>query len=91
MTSSTELTKDNNAADKAVKTSKRTRKKQPKTFKDAYYILQKNAEALQQQDEADIDSLMTRVEESITAYKVCQQRLQAVQQALDATFAQDDN
>ncbi len=45
---------------------------------------------MQQQDEPDIDNLMTTVEESITAYKVCQERINAVQQALDASFADDE-
>ncbi len=67
------------------------RKKAPTTFKDAYQVLQSNANALQQQDEPDIDGLMIKVEESIHAYKVCQQRIQAVQQALDATFAKEES
>ncbi|WP_227429604.1 exodeoxyribonuclease VII small subunit [Psychrobacter sp. I-STPA6b] len=67
-----------------------TRKKAPpKTFKDAYEILKTNATALQAQTEPDIDNLMTTVEQSIAAYKVCQSRIEAVQQALDNAFADD--
>lgn len=69
----------------------RKRKNGPKTFKDAYDILQTNATLLQTQQEPDIDNLMTIVEESITAYKVCQNRIESVQQALDSAFSPDDN
>lgn len=69
----------------------RKRKKTPKTFKEAYDVLDANAALLQAQQEPDIDNLMTIVEESIAAYKVCQTRIEAVQQALDATFSQDKN
>ncbi|SJM73025.1 exodeoxyribonuclease VII small subunit [Psychrobacter piechaudii] len=68
----------------------RTRKKTaPKTFKAAYQILKTNAEELQSSNEPDIDNLMDTVEQSIAAYKVCQARIEAVQQALDAAFDED--
>lgn len=68
----------------------RTRKKTaPKTFKAAYQILKTNAEELQNSNEPDIDNLMNTVEQSIAAYKVCQARIEAVQQALDAAFDED--
>ncbi len=68
----------------------RTRKKAtPKTFKDAYQILKTNAEELQNSNEPDIDNLMNTVEQSIAAYKVCQARIEAVQQALDAAFDEE--
>ena len=70
-------------------TSAPTRKRKkvaPKTFKAAYDILKTNAAELQQQDEPDIDNLMTTVEESIAAYRVCETRIHAIQQALDAAF-----
>lgn len=68
----------------------RTRKKTtPKTFKEAYQILKINAEELQNSNEPDIDNLMNTVEQSIAAYKVCQARIEAVQQALDAAFDED--
>lgn len=34
---------------------------------------------------------MTTVEESITAYRVCETRINAVQRALDAAFAEEDS
>ena len=68
----------------------RTRKKAaPKNFKDAYQILKTNAEELQNSNEPDIDNLMNTVEQSIAAYKVCQARIEAVQQALDAAFDEE--
>ena len=49
-------------------------------------ILKKNAEFLESQEEPDIDNLMAIVEESMTAYKACKLRIDAVQQALNDTF-----
>lgn len=37
-------------------------------------------------EEPDIDNLMKIVEESMTAYKACKSRVDAVQQALNETF-----
>ena len=74
-----------------MSTPTRKRKKAaPKTFKAAYDILKTNAAQLQQQDEPDIDNLMTTVEESIAAYRICETRIKAGQQALDAAFAEED-
>lgn len=56
------------------------------TFKDGHDILKKNAELLESQESPNIDNLMKIVEESITAYKACKSRIEAVQQALDETF-----
>ena len=56
------------------------------TFKEGYEILKKNAELLESQEEPDIDNLMKIVEESMSAYKACKARVDAVQQALDETF-----
>jgi len=58
------------------------------TFKEGYEILKKNAELLESQDEPDIDNLMKIVEESMSAYKACKSRVDAVQQALNETFSQ---
>ncbi|WFF39460.1 exodeoxyribonuclease VII small subunit [Moraxella nasibovis] len=58
----------------------------PSTFKDAYHILKTNAEQLEKSDELDIDNLVTTVEESIAAYKICQERILAVEQALAKAF-----
>ncbi|MGV2455489.1 exodeoxyribonuclease VII small subunit [Acinetobacter seifertii] len=56
------------------------------TFKDGHDILKRNAELLESQESPDIDNLMKVVEESISAYKACKSRIEAVQQALDETF-----
>jgi len=54
-----------------------------KTFRDAYAILQKHAQTLRSQQEPDIDNLTTIVSESVEAYKVCKQRIDAVEKALE--------
>ena len=56
------------------------------TFKEGYDILKKNAELLESQEQPDIDNLMKIVEESMSAYKACKSRVDAVQQALNDTF-----
>ena len=57
-----------------------------KTFKDAYDVLQRHARTLREQDEPHIDDLLRLVTESASAYKLCQQRLDAVEQALEKTL-----
>lgn len=52
------------------------------SFKQAYDILQKHADTLRNQQEPNIDDLLTIVTESVAAYKVCQQRIDAVDKAL---------
>lgn len=59
------------------------------SFKQAFEILKQNAAQLEQQQEPNIDQLMDIVNESMQAYNVCKQRIEAVQQALDATFEGD--
>ncbi len=54
-----------------------------KTFKEAYAVLQKHAQTLRSQQEPDIDNLTTIVSESVDAYKVCKQRIDAVEKALE--------
>ena len=71
-------------------TTSNRKKAAPKTFQEAYDILKSNAETLQSQDEPDIDNLMDTVEQSITAYRVCESRLDAIKQALNSAFAMDD-
>lgn len=51
------------------------------TFKEGYEILKRNAELLESQEEPDIDNLMKIVEESMSAYKACKSRVDAVQGA----------
>lgn len=56
------------------------------TFRDAYSILQKHAETLRDQDEPNIDDLLTIVTESVDAYKLCKERIDAVESALKAAL-----
>ena len=52
------------------------------TFRDNYEILRRHAQTLREQDEPNIDDLLTIVTESVQAYKVCQARIEAVEKAL---------
>lgn len=56
------------------------------SFRDAYGVLQRHAETLRTQDEPNIDDLLTIVTESVSAYKVCKQRIDAVEEALKAAL-----
>lgn len=58
-------------------------------FKTAYDILQKNVQTLQSSTDPNIDELMNIIEESISAYKVCQNRIEAVEKALNEVFETD--
>ena len=49
------------------------------SFKEAYGVLQRHAQTLREQREPSIDDLLTIVTESVEAYKVCQQRIEAVE------------
>ena len=51
-------------------------------FREAYGVLQRHAQTLRNQDEPNIDDLLTIVTESVNAYKVCKQRIDAVEAAL---------
>ena len=53
------------------------------TFKQAYGVLQQHAQTLRDQRKPNIDDLLTIVTESVQAYKVCQQRIEAVEKALE--------
>lgn len=57
------------------------------TFKQAYGILQQHAQTLRDQQEPNIDDLLTIVTESVGAYKVCQQRIDAVEKALEKALS----
>ena len=57
-----------------------------RTFKDAFGMLQKHAETLRDQNEPNIDDLLTIVTESVDAYKVCKERIDAVEAALKAAL-----
>ena len=57
-----------------------------KTFKEAYAVLQKHAQTLRSQQEPDIDNLTTIVSESVNAYKLCKERIDAVEKALEESL-----
>ena len=59
------------------------------TFKEAYGTLQKHAATLRDQKEPNIDDLLRVVTESVSAYKVCQDRIDAVEKALQAALGAD--
>ena len=52
------------------------------SFREAYGVLQRHAQTLRNQDEPTIDALLTLVTASVNAYKVCKQRIDAVEAAL---------
>ena len=53
------------------------------SFREAYGVLQRHAQTLREQREPNIDDLLTIVTESVQAYKVCQQRIEAVKKSLE--------
>jgi exodeoxyribonuclease VII small subunit len=53
------------------------------TFKESYGVLQRHAEALRNQKEPNIDDLLRIVTESVAAYNVCKERIDAVDKALE--------
>jgi exodeoxyribonuclease VII small subunit len=53
------------------------------TFRDAYGVLQRHADTLRNQQEPNIDDLLNIVIESVGAYKVCKERIDAVEKALE--------
>ena len=59
----------------------------PESFKQAYGVLQRHAQTLREQREPNIDDLLTIVTESVQAYKVCQQRIEAVEKALEKALS----
>ena len=61
-----------------------------KTFREAYAVLQKHAQTLRSQQEPDIDNLTTIVQESLDAYKVCKERIDAVERALEQSLGHAD-
>src|SRR5690606_2991308 len=56
------------------------------TFREAYGALKNHAETLRSQQEPNIDDLLHIVEDSVAAFKVCQQRIDAVEKALEAAL-----
>ena len=57
------------------------------TFKEAYGVLQQHAQTLREQQEPNIDDLLTIVTESVGAYKTCQERIDAVEKALEKALS----
>ena len=57
-----------------------------KTFKEAYAVLQRHAQTLRSQQEPDIDNLTTIVSESLAAHRVCKERIDAVEKALEESL-----
>lgn len=53
------------------------------TFRQAYGVLQGHAQTLREQQEPNIDDLLSIVTESVNAYKVCKERIEAVERALE--------
>lgn len=58
-----------------------------KSFKEAYGVLQQHAETLREQHEPNIDDLLSIVTESVDAYKVCKERIDAVEKALEKALS----
>ena len=58
-----------------------------KTFKEGYAVLNRHAETLRTQQEPNIDDLLTIVPESAVAYKVCKERIDAVEAALQKALS----
>lgn len=58
-----------------------------KTFKEAYGVLNRHAQTLRNQQDPNIDELLGIVTESVEAYKVCKQRIDAVEAALQEALA----
>ena len=52
------------------------------SVREAYGVLQRHAQTLRNRDEPNIDDLLTIGTESVNAYKVCKQRIDAVEAAL---------
>ena len=57
------------------------------SFKQAYGVLQQHAETLRNQQEPNIDDLLTIVTESVAAYNVCKARIDAVEMALEQALS----
>ncbi len=58
-----------------------------KTFKEAYGVLQSHAETLREQREPNIDDLLKIVTESVDAFNVCKERIDAVEKALEKALS----
>jgi exodeoxyribonuclease VII small subunit len=61
------------------------------SFKDNFNKLQEIAQKLSNTQEVDIDELVPMVDDATRAYKLCQSRIDAVEQALSQRLESDDN
>lgn len=61
------------------------------SFRDAYDTLKKHADTLRNQQEPNIDDLLKIVEESVEAFQVCQQRIDAVDKALQDALSRQES
>ena len=68
-------------------TSKHDNLKVNESFKEAYVVLQRHAQTLREQRKPSIDNLLSIVTESVQAYKICQQRIEAVEKALEKALS----
>lgn len=59
------------------------------SFRQAFAILQRNAETLRAQREPNIDDLLAIVQDSVAAYRVCTERIDAVEAALKEALGED--
>ncbi len=59
-----------------------------RSFKEAYGVLQQHAQTLRDQQEPNIDDLLNIVTQSVDAYKVCQERIEAVEKALEKALGE---
>ena len=57
------------------------------TFKEGYAVLNRHAETLRNQQEPNIDDLLMIVTESVAAYQVCKERIDAVEAALQQALS----
>ena len=57
------------------------------SFRDAFGVLQRHSESLRNQREPNIDDLLSIVTESVDAYKVCKERIDAVEKALEQALS----
>lgn len=57
------------------------------SFKQAFGVLQAHAETLRNQQEPNIDNLLTIVTESVAAFNVCKERIDAVEKALEQALS----
>ena len=63
---------------------------QADSFKESFGVLQRNADTLRNQREPNIDDLLEIVQTSVAAYKVCSERIDAVEAALKETLGADN-